>query len=413
MKVRSGWAPDLGDVRLSQRIIIAVRWFLIVTWLILIHYREPFDGTLATLDGMAAVLVALNGYLTYRIVVDRPVDAGWMLAVSVFDLFVITAGIAITSAFENSFFVGYYPALAAVSLVFPRWTASVALVGVIVSYSLVSILIDPGVITAEGEDKILIIRLMAMVGMVVAGSLLGGIERQRRREAVEDALRAERDAEMSTQRERERIGREIHDGVAQSMYAVNLNLETLAAVAAKRGDPLAEDLKKLVPLAKKTLLETRHYMHDLRPLLEGGGGLATMVERQVHEFSTVAGITAEATVNGNRDGVPLAVSGAVYRTLQEALANVLKHAGASRVCISLSFELGRVRLVVEDDGVGFDTTRDSMGMGLHNMRERAAEMEGTTRIDSSPGAGTRITVDLPAKADEEAPKDEAKRESGR
>jgi signal transduction histidine kinase len=397
----SDWGPDLGDVRLSQRIIVTLRWVLIVTWLVLIHYRVEYDSTLATLDGLAALLVFLNGYLTYRIVTGRPVGAGWLAVVSLFDLAVITAGLGVTTAFENTFFVAYFPALVGVALVFPRWMSGIALVGVVVSYTLVSTLIEPGIDTSMGDEKVLVIRLMAMVGVVVGASLLGGIERQRRREAVADALEAVHYAELSTQRERERIGREIHDGVAQSMYAVNLNLETLAALASRRGDPLAEDLKRLVPLAKKTLLETRHYIHDLRPLLEGGGGLATMVERQVHEFGTVAGITAKATVQGRSDDVPLAVSGAAYRTLQEALANVLKHANAGRVTVDLLFDDRRVQMIVEDDGVGFDSTSESLGLGLTGMRERAEELGGVTEIVSAPGGGTRVKLDLPTGAESE------------
>jgi signal transduction histidine kinase len=100
--------------------------------------------------------------------------------------------------------------------------------------------------------------------------------------------------------------------------------------------------------------------------------------------------------------VPIAVSGAAYRTLQETLANALKHASASRVTVDLLFDARRVRMVVDDDGVGFDSTTDSPGLGLTGMRERAEELGGVTEIVSTPGGGTRVTLDLPTGGQEPA-----------
>ena len=168
-----------------------------------------------------------------------------------------------------------------------------------------------------------------------------------------------------------------------------------ASVLAERQEgPLSDQLKKLVPLARKTLLETRHYIYDLRPLLSGESDLRAMAENQVKEFRTVAGTPIELSTEGEPVRLPVAVAAGAYRILQEALANVLKHAQASRVDVSLAFEPGWVRLRVQDDGVGMQPDGVSLGYGLANMRERAKELGGTCEISGEPGAGTTVSLAL-------------------
>ena len=159
--------------------------------------------------------------------------------------------------------------------------------------------------------------------------------------------------------------------------------------------PVHEQLQKLVPLAKKTLLETRHYIYDLKPLLAGESDLTAMAENQVKEFEMVAGVLARLSTEGQPYEVPVAVATGFYRILQEALANVLKHARASEVSVALTYEAGQVRLSVQDDGVGFQIDGVRPGLGLENMRERAQELRGSFEISGGPGDGTGISVTLP------------------
>ncbi|MCH8311004.1 MAG: sensor histidine kinase, partial [Chloroflexi bacterium] len=133
----------------------------------------------------------------------------------------------------------------------------------------------------------------------------------------------------------------------------------------------------------------------LKPYLAGQKGVSEMLTNQVNEFSRVSGM--EATLETVGDERPLSVAGAtaLYRVTQESLANVLKHAAASRVDVTLSYEPGQIRLEVVDDGQGFDPKSVVRGYGLENMNNRAEELDGSVTIESVPGDGTRVTVTLP------------------
>jgi signal transduction histidine kinase len=201
--------------------------------------------------------------------------------------------------------------------------------------------------------------------------------------------------ELAAQEERSRIAREIHDGIAQSIYMLSLNLEKAAEVAG--GDKrLGERLGRLVVLAKETLLEVRHYIFDLKPLLSGDASLTSTIESQIREFSAVSGLTVELHVEGKERKVPLAVATSLYRIAQEALANVFRHAAASAVDVRLSFSANSVLLEVSDDGRGFDPgSASTTGRGLGNMYQRARDLGGDVEIISAPGEGSAVRAKLP------------------
>ncbi|MBI4220596.1 MAG: sensor histidine kinase [Chloroflexi bacterium] len=214
---------------------------------------------------------------------------------------------------------------------------------------------------------------------------------------VQNARLMKRQVEMAAQEERTRIAREIHDGIAQAMYALALNLETCADLAERDKGPLRDRLRQLVPLARQALLETRHYIFDLRPLLAGEGDLRTAIENQVKEFRSVSRIDTRLETTGDHGDVSVSVATGLYRILQEALANILKHSGASEVRVSLRFENGGVSLRVQDNGRGFVPDGVGAGYGLKNMRQRAESLGGTFTIEAEEGKGTMVAISLPAK----------------
>ena len=401
-----------NDYRHYVLIAVLVRWFVLVVWFALHNTRVvEADQTFWTNNGLAAGLMAINGYVSWRLWSGLPITMRHALVPSVMDLVFITVGIFTTTGFANSFFVLYYPALLAMAIVFPSRRLSFGVVAVVaIAYAALSFATDPGVSFEMRAEKVLIIRLATMLGVVAAANLMHRVERDRRREAVEaERAQAERnlelqqkaqEAELAAQQERDRIAREIHDGVAQSIYALSLNLETAAELADREKGPLRDQLSKLVPLARKTLLETRQYIFDLKPLLSGESDLRAMAENQVKEFRTVVGTPIELTVDGEPDEVSVATATGLYRILQEALANIMKHARASEVKVVISFEPGRVRLSVEDDGVGIDVDGVKPGYGLDNMRQRAKELAGSFEISGAIGKGTKIGVALPTQGGE-------------
>ena len=204
--------------------------------------------------------------------------------------------------------------------------------------------------------------------------------------------------ELAAQEERSRIAREIHDGIAQSIYMLSLNLEKAAEVASGNQE-LSERLGRLVGLAKQALLEVRHYIFDLKPLLEGNATLTGTIRSQIQEFTAVSGLSVELEVEGEEGEVPVAVSGSLYRIAQEALANVYRHADASSVAVRLAFGEDSVSLEVRDDGCGFPAdgadAAFSSGRGLRNMRQRGSELGAEVAISSAPGRGTTVRVSVP------------------
>ena len=205
-----------------------------------------------------------------------------------------------------------------------------------------------------------------------------------------------RQLEVAADQERARIAHEIHDGAAQSMYALNLGLENCARLA-QRGDysRLSESLSNLVPLSKQTLLEIRHYIYDLRPLLSRVDSFEDLMKKQVGEFEAISQIPAHLEVHGGDQAMSVPVRAAIYRILHETLSNVLQHSGASEVRVALEVGPGNVQMSVKDNGVGFDLEEAEEGFGLDSMRRRAEEVGGTFSITNMEGAGIDVMVSLP------------------
>lgn len=212
---------------------------------------------------------------------------------------------------------------------------------------------------------------------------------------IQNSRLHETQLELAAEEERNRIARDIHDGVAQSMYALTLSLETCADLADREKGPLRDQIRGLVPLAKNTLLETRHYIYDLKPLLSGEANLTTVAENQVREFQMVSGTPTKLSIEGKPSTISVATATGLYRILQESLANVLKHAHASNVSVKLAYNNKSVGLTISDDGIGFDEVSVREGHGMGNMRSRVDELQGDISLQSSPQQGTKVEVNLP------------------
>jgi signal transduction histidine kinase len=211
-------------------------------------------------------------------------------------------------------------------------------------------------------------------------------------------LYAEAEA-LAAQAERARLGREIHDGIAQSLFMLTLSLEACAELVERDPARLRERLETLITLARQTLWQTRHYIHDLKPLFQREHGLRSAIDGLIKEFRAVSGLAVELAVAGEEPATSPAVKQALYRIAQEGLANVFKHAVARRVGVTLAFEPAGIALTIEDDGRGFAPPAGdggtAPGFGLATMRERAEELGGRFDLASRPGHGTRLAVRLP------------------
>lgn len=197
--------------------------------------------------------------------------------------------------------------------------------------------------------------------------------------------------------ERQRLAREIHDTVAQGLMGVVTQLE--AAKAAAEPDR-SRRLENAVVIARESLAEARRAVRAATPLPLEGRKLHEALEQVVATWSRLNRVPADLAVTGEARPLHPQVEVSVLRVAQEALANVAKHAGASRAAVTLSYMGDVVTLDVRDDGVGFSPAGERGGFGLDGMRARAAELGGELHVESEPGRGTAVSLNLPAFATE-------------
>ncbi|MET9272053.1 sensor histidine kinase [Kribbella sp. NPDC003557] len=202
--------------------------------------------------------------------------------------------------------------------------------------------------------------------------------------------------------ERERLAREIHDTLAQGLSSIQLLLR--AAERSLPADPqnASEYVDQARRAAADNLAEVRRFVAALAPPSLEGASLAGALERLCATTATRHHLAARFRVEGDAVPLPTALEVALLRVAQSALANVVRHAGASVADVTLSFSGGQVVLGIADDGRGFDpdelTDRapDGGGFGLPAMRSRLQELGGSLTISSVPGNGTRVLAALPA-----------------
>jgi two-component system NarL family sensor kinase len=214
--------------------------------------------------------------------------------------------------------------------------------------------------------------------------------------AVERARLDARRLESAQTEERNRLAREIHDTLAQDLSAVIFQLEAAEALLAQAAEPerIQRSVTAALGLARKGLDEARRSVLDLRAAPLEGRTLPVALAALAAEVDNVPAVLFE--MGPTQPPLPPAVEVGLYRIAQEALQNALRHADAARVVLRLEAAPGRVHLTVQDDGRGFVLGEDTASrFGLLGMRERARLLGGSFQIESSPGAGTRITVDVP------------------
>ncbi len=214
--------------------------------------------------------------------------------------------------------------------------------------------------------------------------------------AVENARLRTQASQGAVVAERERLARELHDSVTQSLYSLTLLAEASQRLAGV-GDlePVREYTARLGEIAQQALREMRLLVYQLRPLVLGREGLMGALQRRLDAVEKRAGVDARLLVEGWRE-LPPGVEDGLYRIAQEALNNALKHAAPKTVRVELRADAQTVSLKVRDDGRGFEPggVTDRGGMGLANMRQRAERLGGSFSVLSAPGAGTTVVVKL-------------------
>ncbi|MGY4771877.1 sensor histidine kinase [Kribbella sp. CWNU-51] len=198
--------------------------------------------------------------------------------------------------------------------------------------------------------------------------------------------------------ERRRLAAEIHDTIAQGLTGIIAQLR----VVANTSDPatVQEHVNRASDLARYSLGEARRSVHNLAPQGLSHDGLAEAMQKTVGQWTERTGVPAELTLTGPSQHLHGELSATLLRITQEALANVEKHASATRVGVTLSFMDDEVTLDIRDDGKGFDpmmlpARTGTGGFGLDGMRARAERIAGSLTVESEPGSGTAVSARVP------------------
>ena len=239
-------------------------------------------------------------------------------------------------------------------------------------------------------------RLAAGLGDYV----LGAVERIRAREESEAARqRAEAFAVQAQQlavlEERNRLARELHDSVSQALYGIVLGAQTARTFLDRNPQQSIEPLDYVLALSEAGLAEMRALIFELRPETLEKEGLVEALSKQVTMLQARHGLDVRCAFGPEPD-IPIQLKEALYWIAREALHNVVKHANASSVNLSVACTPDSLLLSIEDDGAGFNVEGDFSGhLGLKSMSERASGIGGTLHIHSDAAAGTQIQLHLP------------------
>jgi signal transduction histidine kinase len=216
------------------------------------------------------------------------------------------------------------------------------------------------------------------------------------RERLEKEVRQlEAEARNKEEQERRRIGRELHDEAGQSLLLLRLELEMIERDAPAE---LRPRLRQSRSTAERTIDELRRIVAALSPAVLERLGLEAALQQMTGRFGKSHPALVRLRISALPDAIPMPIQEVVYRVAQESLQNIVKHSHANRVNLWLNVTDKCFRLSVRDNGAGFSADaawKKPMSFGLSGMRERAALLGGTLAVDSAPGKGVKVTLQLP------------------
>jgi signal transduction histidine kinase len=215
--------------------------------------------------------------------------------------------------------------------------------------------------------------------------------------AIENARLYEQTREYAVVEERNRLARELHDSVTQSLFSVTLLSEAALNLLDRDAAKARERLERANELAQGALAEMRALIFQLRPMTLQEEGLLSAAKKHLDAVHSRDGRVVELQVTGAARRLPAPIEDASFRIIQEALNNVIKHARSERARVELDFGATFLRVSVIDTGVGFEPSARRQGgkLGMTSMRERAEAAGGCLTVSSSPGQGTTVRAEFP------------------
>jgi signal transduction histidine kinase len=215
--------------------------------------------------------------------------------------------------------------------------------------------------------------------------------------AIENARLHEEIGRLAIVDERQRISEDLHDSIIQSLYAISLSLEDLPDVMAEDADDGLARIDHAIDGIHATIRDIRNFIMGLQPELLAEADLTTGVRTLAAEFEANTLIDLELNIDPDLVEPAYETSAHLLAIIREALSNIARHSGATRTALELTARDGAMRLVIGDNGRGFDTSqpRSNRQHGLTNLRSRADATNGTMTLESEPGAGTRLVLIVP------------------
>jgi signal transduction histidine kinase len=270
--------------------------------------------------------------------------------------------------------------------------------------------------TAADSIWNILIRLVLYVAIVEVLALLQDVERrlqlavrQRTTELQAEVIERQR-AEASLRKlgaqlsaaedaERRRVAYDIHDALSQMLGLVKLNLETVVAETAIDTRQYSR-LSDVVKMVGDLIRQTRDLTFDLHPAMLDHFGLVPTLQRFGEDFGRHT--SAEVSVNelGSAAALPIALASYLFRAIKEIVNNSVKHGNAKQIVVTFHWNRDQLRIVTDDDGCGFDTTKATApqarnGLGLAGIHERLNSLGGSLSLESQPGGGTRVMMEIP------------------
>lgn len=198
--------------------------------------------------------------------------------------------------------------------------------------------------------------------------------------------------------ERKKIARELHDEVGQTLTAIKINLEILRG---KVGSDLLSYIEESINLIDKTIEQIRDISLNLRPSLLDNLGLKSAIKWYIEKQKSKAGIDIEYELDFDQEKLDPDYAITIFRIIQESITNIVRHAKAKKVFLSIKEEENSILINIEDDGVGFDVeniwneVKEGRALGILGIKERVELLKGNLEIKSGKGEGTRIKITFP------------------
>jgi len=254
------------------------------------------------------------------------------------------------------------------------------------------------------QDLYRLLWIGMLLGLLVA---LPAVYRLRRmeqrsddeRRVAEEAERRMRELSQqlvaTQEQERKKLSRELHDHVGQVLTGLRMELGSIDRLRSPADAPLARAVAESRQLVDSMVRTVRDLALGLRPSMLDDFGLQPALEWHVRDFTRRYGVPVDLAVSGQLAALPEPYATCVYRIVQEALTNCVRHASATKIRVAVTGDSERLAVVIADDGVGMHPERRKSGLGLRGIEERVRDLSGTLEIDSRPGAGTALSISIP------------------